>query len=147
MANSPRAMMARNICRVPRRDRMITVDHTLPVPDIESQLEADCAFSFMAFDLKRYRTLLALWLVSMAALNAFVFVRSWSRAVGGSPDFRIFYTAGLIFSREQGYELYDNNLQWQTQREFVQDSAKKAAFLPYNHPPFEALLFIPLAHL
>lgn len=63
------------------------------------------------------------------------------------PDLRIFYTAGLMFRRGQAHSLYDEALQLKTQREFVTAPPTDDGPLPFNHPPFEVLLFLPLTHL
>lgn len=65
---------------------------------------------------------------------------------GGSSDFRIFYTAALMLRRGQGHSLYDDALQEQTQREFAARGISHGGPLPYNHPPFEAALFVPFTY-
>src|SRR5262249_1296210 len=62
-------------------------------------------------------------------------------------DFRIFYTAGLILRRGEGRELYSEELQTKVQRDFAPAVVNKAGALPYNHPPFEAVLFEPITYL
>jgi Glycosyltransferase family 87 len=64
----------------------------------------------------------------------------------GYPDFTIFYTAGKIVGTGQSSKLYDGPTQFATQRAFAAVSVRQGP-LPYNHPPFEALLFTPLAWL
>jgi len=44
------------------------------------------------------------------------------------------------------HEIYDTVVQYQIQREFASAAIRKEA-LAYLHPPFEALMFAPLAHL
>lgn len=64
----------------------------------------------------------------------------------GLPDFSIFYTAGKILHQGHGAELYDNAEQEKVQNSFSQTAIeKRGSILPYNHPPFEALIFAPLA--
>ena len=47
-----------------------------------------------------------------------------------------------------GFELYDDVVQEKVQRSFSPIAyEKRQSVLPYNHPPFEALLFIPLVRL
>jgi len=65
----------------------------------------------------------------------------------GYQDFTIFYGAGKMVRDGQARRLYDLNLQYEIQQSFAPDVANRRAALPYNHPPFEALLFVPLAHL
>jgi hypothetical protein len=80
--------------------------------------------------------------LGMIALHGAVFWLARSQVLGGLPDFKIFYTAGLILRRGEGSMLYSNDLQLKTQREFVREAMEGDSPLPYNHPPFEALLFV-----
>src|ERR1700751_152934 len=65
----------------------------------------------------------------------------------GLPDFSIFYTAGRVLHSVNGSRLYDDNLQEQLQRSFSPQAVdRRGSILPFNHPPFEALLFFPLVH-
>src|SRR5437763_11191182 len=65
----------------------------------------------------------------------------------GYPDFTIFYGAGKIVSQGMAHRLYDRDLQYQVQEQFTHNVETRKAALPYNHPPFEALLFVPFSHL
>jgi hypothetical protein len=95
----------------------------------------------------RLKTLLALFLAGMSLLNGFVFWSARKQVVAGHPDFSIFYTASLMLTRAQGHVLYSNSLQWQVQHEFSAAADERDGPLPYNHPPFEAALFLPFAYL
>jgi len=65
----------------------------------------------------------------------------------GLPDFSIFYTAGHVLDSVNGSRLYDDNLQEQLQRSFSPQAVeRRGSILPFNHLPFEALLFVPLVH-
>jgi hypothetical protein len=89
---------------------------------------------------------LALYLASMVSLHGFVLFKSLAGIRAGLPDFSIFYTAGRILHDGHRLELYDNRVQEQVQRSFFPAAVeKRKSILPYNHPPFEALLFAPLA--
>lgn len=81
----------------------------------------------------------------MIALHLAVFWMVRDQVAEGSPDFSIFYTAGLMLRRGQGSLLYSDSLQRETQREFIPKSYERPNPLPYNHPPFEALLYLGLA--
>lgn len=83
----------------------------------------------------------------MIFLHLAVFWLARQQALDGLPDFRIFYTAGLILRRGQGHDLYNDDLQLKTQREFVKLPASETSPLPYNHPPFEAVLYVPFTYL
>ncbi len=65
----------------------------------------------------------------------------------GYPDFTIFYSAGKIVGRGLGRSLYDPQTQYRIQREFAAGVSIRQGPLPYNHPPFEALAFVPFARL
>lgn len=96
----------------------------------------------------RTRRLLSIYLSAMIFLNVFVFWRSWSGIRIGLPDFTIFYTAGQILHQGRGADLYDDELQAEVQRSFSPKGLeKRGSVLPYNHPPFEAVLFIPFARM
>lgn len=83
----------------------------------------------------------------MILLHVAVFWLARHQIVAGLPDFKIFYTAGTMLRRGQGQALYSNALQLETQREFVPLPPNATIPLPYNHPPFEALLFVPITYL
>jgi hypothetical protein len=73
---------------------------------------------------------------------------SWRGVLVGLPDFSIFYTAGEILHEGRGFELYDDLAQERVQRSFSPIAfEKRESVLPYNHPPFEALIFIPFVRL
>jgi alpha-1,2-mannosyltransferase len=91
---------------------------------------------------------LVVFLASMLALNASVAWYLRKQVASGYGDFAIFYTAGKILADGQGPRLYDLRLQFEKQQEFARDvETRQKGALPYNHPPFEAVLFWPLAKL
>src|SRR5271165_3285831 len=61
----------------------------------------------------------------------------------GYQDFTIFYSAGTMIRTGQAGTLYDLSAQYAVQRQFAPHVTVRQAALPYNHPPFEALLFLP----
>lgn len=65
----------------------------------------------------------------------------------GSSDFRIFYTAGLMLRRGDGHVLYNEALQSKVEQEFAPLAVTRGGPLPYNHPPFEAILYVPLTYV
>jgi hypothetical protein len=99
------------------------------------------------FHSRRVRFSLRKFCVGMIALHALVWWMARRQVAEGLPDFRIFYTAGLMLGRGQGTSLYNDRIQLSTQREFVPPTRFEATALPYNHPPFEAPLYLPLTHL
>jgi Glycosyltransferase family 87 len=62
----------------------------------------------------------------------------------GYPDFSVFYTAATMLRQGLGRDLYDWKVQYQVQKESAGKIASRRGPLPYIHPPFEALLFLPL---
>ena len=65
----------------------------------------------------------------------------------GYADFTIFYSAANIVRSAQGKELYNEQIQYAAQLAAAPDVKIRSWALPYNHPPFEALLFVPLSYL
>jgi hypothetical protein len=73
---------------------------------------------------------------------------SWvvRRLKKGYQDFAIYYVSGRILNEGRSAVLYDLDVQYQEQLKFSDVPIRRGA-LPFNHPPFEAVLFAPLAHL
>jgi hypothetical protein len=100
-----------------------------------------------ALDRSSLRPILVTFLAAMIALHAWLFFSLRREIVTGYPDFTIFYTAGKIILQGHGGQLYDLEMQFAIQREFASEVKQRENPLPFNHPPFEALLFAPLARL
>lgn len=88
----------------------------------------------------------ALWLVSTLLIHALILWNTRDLVGKGYPDFTIYFTAGTMVRRGLGRELYDDAKQLGIQREFSSLGANRSGLLPFNHPPFEALLFVPLTY-
>ena len=95
----------------------------------------------------RLRVSLASVGLGLILLNVGVFWLARDQALAGSPDFRIFYTAGLMLRRGQGGMLYDAEIQNRTQQEIAPLAVNQNGPLPYNHPPFEGLLYVAFTFL
>src|SRR4029077_20601165 len=93
------------------------------------------------------RKLLVPFLTGMFLLHALLFWSLREKIRQGYSDFSIFYTAGMIFRQGHADRLYDTGLQFRIQREFASQVYIRQGALPCNHPPFEAVLFAPLAGL
>src|SRR5512143_2782927 len=91
--------------------------------------------------------LLVIFLTGMFLMHALVFFALRDKIREGYPDFSIFYTAGTIVRRGDAGRLYDTALQFHIQREFASQVFIRQGSSPYNHPPFEALVFAPLSGL
>jgi hypothetical protein len=63
----------------------------------------------------------------------------------GYPDFTIYYTAGSMVRQGLGHQLYDDGKQFEVQQRFAPRVATRLGALPFNHPPFEGLLFVPFS--
>jgi len=97
---------------------------------------------------KSSRWKLALYFGAMLVLQSSVLWQARRSVPAGLPDFSIFYTAAKIVADGQGHHLYDDNLQETVQRSFAEAAVeRRGTILPFNHPPFEAVLFVPLAGL
>jgi hypothetical protein len=99
------------------------------------------------FQRRRLRFTLSAFCLGMIVLHLAVAWLARQEVVDGLPDLRIFYTAGLMLRRGEGHSLYDDSLQLKTQAEFVKLRPGIDAPMPYNHPPFEAILYVPFTYL
>jgi hypothetical protein len=83
----------------------------------------------------------------MLCLHLFLFINLRERIKQGYPDFTVYYTAATLLRAGLGHQLYDANVQYEVQKKSVGSIASRQGALPYIHPPFEALIFLPLAYL
>jgi hypothetical protein len=88
-----------------------------------------------------------LYLTGMVMIHAIVFWNVREFVSKGYSDFTIYYCAGTMVRQGLGHQLYDNVTQFKVQREFAPEVAIRLDALPYNHPPFEAVLFAPFAYV
>lgn len=86
-------------------------------------------------------------MAAIISIHIFFLWRVRDRIARGDPDFTVFYTAGNILRQGQGAQLYQSNAQLAVQAEFARNSDIRRGPLPYIHPPFEALFFLPLTFL
>lgn len=84
-----------------------------------------------------------LYLAAVLVIHAVVLWNISSLIGKGYPDFTIYYTAGTIVRQGMGHALYDDVTQFKVQQEFAPDVATRLGALPFNHPPFEAVFFVP----
>ena len=83
----------------------------------------------------------------MLSLHLLFFIGLRERIRRGYPDFTVFYTAATILRNGLGHQLYDEHVQYEVQKSFAGQIPSRRAPLPYIHPPFEALIFLPLTLL
>jgi alpha-1,2-mannosyltransferase len=83
-------------------------------------------------------------------LLLFHFMLFWhgkNDALKGSADFSAFYSAVKMVQQGRGAQLYDIAAQGRSQSELFPDIPTRTGTLIYLHPPFEALLYLPLAYV
>jgi len=83
----------------------------------------------------------------MVTTHAFFLWNLRHAVARGDPDFTVYYTAGRMLREGRGSQLYDPRTQLAVQREFAADADTRHSPLPYIHPPFEALIFLPQTFL
>lgn len=93
------------------------------------------------------RRLARIFIAGMLSLHLLFFVNLRERIQRGYPDFTIFYTAATVLRAGLGHQLYNVQVQYEVQKNFTGQLSSRHGPLPYNHPPFEALIFLPLTLL
>jgi hypothetical protein len=91
--------------------------------------------------------LVRLCVAGVLCLHALFVISLGERIARGYPDFSVFYTAARILNQGLGHQLYVADVQNRVQKEFTGNLPSRPAALPYIHPPFEALIFLPLSRL
>jgi Glycosyltransferase family 87 len=90
---------------------------------------------------------LTLYFSAMLVIHGYLLWQMRQSIAAGLPDFTIFYTAGRVLQSAGGSRLYDDDFEERLQRSFSPQAVeRRGSILPYNHPPFEALIFVPLVH-
>ena len=101
----------------------------------------------MSYDFAaRRNSLVTAFLSAMICCNLVLLYKLLPALRNGYQDFTIYYTAGRLLGDGRAADLYNLRAQYETQLRFAHVPIRQAA-LPYNHPPFEAVLFVPLARL
>ena len=93
------------------------------------------------------RRILPLVIAATLWLNFLFFIDFWKGMKRGYTDFSVFYTAATILREGHGHQLYDRQVQYEVQEDFAGHLPFRRGPLPYIHPPFEALIFIPFSLL
>lgn len=91
-----------------------------------------------------YRRLGRSLIAAILALHIFFLWSIRGRISRGDPDFTVYFTAAKMLREGLGTQLYSPSVQYKVQQEFATNSDIRRGPLPYIHPPFEALLFLPL---
>lgn len=92
------------------------------------------------------RRLLRILVAGTLCLHLLVFVGLRQRIERGYPDFISFYAAATLVRQGHGDQIYDQGAQYHEQRK-VFGQVPRGGPLPYIHPPFELLIFLPLTWL
>jgi Glycosyltransferase family 87 len=90
--------------------------------------------------------LVTAFLLAMAFCNLTLFCRLLPSLRNGYQDFTIFYTGARLLRDGHASDLYNLSSQYRIQLGFAHVPIRQGP-LPFNHPPFEALLFVPLTLL
>lgn len=98
-----------------------------------------------AFARKR-NFMIAAFLLGMTCCNLTLVSRVVTPLRQGLQDFPIYYMAGRLVREGRGAVLYDGNVQYKSQLEFAL-IPQPEDLKPFNHPAFEALLFVPFTFL
>jgi len=88
----------------------------------------------------------AVFLLATAIAHGISFWQERARIQAGYGDFSALYTGGLLVRRGEGRLLYDRAAQWRVQQEFASRVDIRQGPMPFVRPPFEALIFLPLAY-
>jgi len=96
---------------------------------------------------EKYQVLLALFLAGMLSVNLSIAWNAVELIRKGYPDFTIYYSSGRILVQGLRAQLYDEATQYRVQQQFASGVSIRQGPLPYNHPPFEAIAFVPLSLL
>jgi len=97
--------------------------------------------------LKSLRTLVILYLGSSVIIHIALFWTIRKLIAEGFPDLAIYYCTGTIVRQGMGHQLYDPAARFEVEQQFAKYVPQFNGPLPYTHPPFEALLYIPISYL
>ncbi len=101
----------------------------------------------MSLNAKAVRPFLLAALAYLLILQTALFLRGLPKTLAGDGDFPAFYRAAVIMKSRQCPKLYDPATQERVERELFPVSAQQRAPQYFYHPPYEVLLFLPLAFL
>jgi len=99
------------------------------------------------FSAKAVSRLVWIFVAGVLCLHLLFFIHLRQRIQQSSPDFTVFYTGAEVLRDGLGHQLYDAHTQYEVQKSFAVQIPSRRGPLPYIHPPFEALVFLPLTLL
>jgi hypothetical protein len=100
----------------------------------------------MSSIVQKRRVFLVAFLVAMTVCNLILAFRLIPKMRNGYQDFTIFYTGARLIRDGQTAVLYNLAAQYRMQQTFTNVPIRLGP-LPFNHPPFEALFFVPFTYL
>jgi Glycosyltransferase family 87 len=100
----------------------------------------------MSWPVETRKRIVILLLLAMTFCNLTLIYALLPKLPKGYQDFTIFFTGARLLIEGRAASLYDVAAQYQMQQTFTDVPIRKGP-LPFNHPPFEALFFVPLAML
>jgi hypothetical protein len=95
----------------------------------------------------KLRSAIIVYLAGLVMIYGAVFWNLRHMVRKGYSDFTIYYSAGGIVRHGLGHQLYDDQTQYRFQQQFAQQVSIRQGPLPFNHPAFEALIFVPFSWL
>jgi len=87
--------------------------------------------------------LVTILLCILIFINVLAWIVGLQNFRAGAGDFRVFYSSGYLVRQGETAKLYDYDTQTRIQRTLIPN----ARTFPFIHPPFEAIIFAPLAML
>jgi hypothetical protein len=96
---------------------------------------------------RRKKWMAGLFVLALTLINAATVVQLAPYLQNGYQDFTAFYGGAELVRAGQTARLYDLAAMYREQMRFVPNVPIRQAALPYNHPPFEALIFVPFTYL
>jgi len=94
---------------------------------------------------RRWKSLTAAYLLSVLVMYASVCWNTRGLIAAGLPDFAIYYCAGAVVRQGLGYQLYDPAIRFEVQGQFASAVPLFRGPLPWTHPPYEALFYLPFS--
>ncbi len=100
----------------------------------------------MTLNTLKRKKFVVVFLLAMTLCNFILAFQLIPKVRNGYQDFTIFYTGALLVRSGHAASLYDLATQFRTQQLFTNVPIRLGP-LPFNHPPFEALFFVPFTFL
>src|SRR5947209_10203577 len=96
---------------------------------------------------KSLRAFVAIYLAGAVVAHLALFWYARKLIAKGYPDFAIYYCAGDVVRHGLGHQLYDPAPRFEVEQQFATYVPQFRGPLPYTHPPFETLFFLPFSYL